>query len=67
MIDPHQFLNVCLKVYGSISTGEFTVLWKHWQAECCAKLNSRVLAAQPHLELIMKVTEHSTLNTKSYK
>ncbi|KAL0840829.1 hypothetical protein ABMA28_014636 [Loxostege sticticalis] len=42
-------------VYGGISTGEFTVSWKHWQAECRSKLGSRVLASQPKLELIMKL------------
>ncbi|CAH1645781.1 unnamed protein product [Spodoptera littoralis] len=42
-------------VYGGISTGEFTISWKHWQAECRSKLGSRVLASQPKLELIMKI------------
>ncbi|KOB75200.1 Nucleoporin NUP85 [Operophtera brumata] len=42
------------RVYGSISTGEFTVTWKHWQAECRAKLISRVFTTQPQLELILK-------------
>ncbi|XP_047024324.1 nuclear pore complex protein Nup85 [Helicoverpa zea] len=42
-------------VYGGISTGEFTISWKHWQAECRSKLSSRVLASQPKLELIMRI------------
>ncbi|KAJ2945829.1 hypothetical protein O0L34_g4731 [Tuta absoluta] len=42
-------------VYGGISTGEFTISWKHWQAECRSKLSSRVLASQPKLELIMRL------------
>ncbi|XP_004927204.2 nuclear pore complex protein Nup85 [Bombyx mori] len=42
-------------IYGGISTGEFTVTWKHWQAECRAKVTSRVLASQPKLELIMRL------------
>ncbi|CAH0578936.1 unnamed protein product [Chrysodeixis includens] len=42
-------------VYGGISTGEFTISWKHWQAECRSKLSSRVLASQPNLELIMRI------------
>ncbi|RVE45771.1 hypothetical protein evm_009571 [Chilo suppressalis] len=42
-------------VYGGISTGEFTISWKHWQAECRSKITSRVLTSQPKLELIMKL------------
>ncbi|KAL4704626.1 hypothetical protein ACJJTC_002883 [Scirpophaga incertulas] len=42
-------------VYGGISTGEFTITWKHWQAECRSKLTSRVFASQPKLELIMRL------------
>ncbi|XP_050346512.1 nuclear pore complex protein Nup85 [Nymphalis io] len=42
-------------VYGGISTGEFTITWKHWQAECRSKLSSGVLAQQPQLELIMRL------------
>ncbi|XP_075973152.1 nuclear pore complex protein Nup75 [Anticarsia gemmatalis] len=42
-------------VYGGISTGEFQLLWKHWQAECRSKLSSGVLASQHKLELIMKL------------
>ncbi|CAG9786436.1 unnamed protein product [Diatraea saccharalis] len=42
-------------IYGGISTGEFTISWKHWQAECRSKLTSRVLSSQPKLELIMRL------------
>ncbi|CAG4992390.1 unnamed protein product [Colias eurytheme] len=42
-------------VYSGISSGEFTITWKHWQAECRSKLTSRVLAQQPQLELILKI------------
>ncbi|XP_052740352.1 nuclear pore complex protein Nup85 [Bicyclus anynana] len=42
-------------VYSGISTGEFTISWKHWQAECRSKLSSRLLAHQPQLELIMRI------------
>ncbi|XP_063618818.1 nuclear pore complex protein Nup85 [Cydia splendana] len=42
-------------VYGGLSTGEFTITWKHWQAECRSKLSSRSVASQPHLELIMRL------------
>ncbi|XP_052759261.1 nuclear pore complex protein Nup85 [Galleria mellonella] len=42
-------------VYGGISTGEFTITWKHWQAECRSKLSGRSLASQPKLELIMRL------------
>ncbi|XP_041978499.1 nuclear pore complex protein Nup85 [Aricia agestis] len=42
-------------VYGGVSAGEFTISWKHWQAECRAKLSSRVLANQPQLELLMRL------------
>ncbi|CAH2038136.1 unnamed protein product, partial [Iphiclides podalirius] len=42
-------------VYGGISTGEFRIVWKHWQAECRSKLNSQVLSSQPKLELIMRL------------
>ncbi|CAH2236491.1 jg21251 [Pararge aegeria aegeria] len=44
-------------VYGGISTGEFTISWKHWQAECRSKLNSRLLGQQPQLELVMRVMQ----------
>lgn len=43
-------------MYGGISTGEFTITWKHWQAECRSKLGSRLLMQQPQLELIMRVS-----------
>ncbi|XP_068631814.1 nuclear pore complex protein Nup85 [Battus philenor] len=42
-------------VYGGISTGEFTIVWKHWQAECRSKLTSKSLSSQPKLELIMRL------------
>ncbi|XP_038212291.1 nuclear pore complex protein Nup85 [Zerene cesonia] len=42
-------------VYSGISSGEFTISWKHWQAECRSKLTSRVLAQQPQLELILRI------------
>ncbi|XP_073944916.1 nuclear pore complex protein Nup75 isoform X2 [Choristoneura fumiferana] len=42
-------------VYGGMSTGEFTITWKHWQAECRSKLTSRAVASQPQLELIMRL------------
>ncbi|KAM3956961.1 LOW QUALITY PROTEIN: nuclear pore complex protein Nup75 [Aphomia sociella] len=42
-------------VYGGVSTGEFTITWKHWQAECRSKLSSRTLTSQPKLELIMRL------------
>ncbi|XP_037293856.1 nuclear pore complex protein Nup85 [Manduca sexta] len=42
-------------VYGGISTGEFTITWKHWQAECRSKLSSGVLSNEPKLELIMRL------------
>ncbi|CAB3223536.1 unnamed protein product [Arctia plantaginis] len=42
-------------VYGGISTGEFQILWKHWQAECRSKLSSGVLSSQPKLELIIRL------------
>ncbi|XP_032523554.2 nuclear pore complex protein Nup85 [Danaus plexippus] len=41
-------------VYGGISTGEFTISWKHWQAECRSKLNSKLLQ-DPQLELVMRL------------
>lgn len=42
-------------VYGGIATGEFQILWKHWQAECRSKLASGLLDSQPQLELIVKL------------
>ncbi|XP_059056919.1 nuclear pore complex protein Nup85 [Achroia grisella] len=42
-------------VYNGISTGEFTITWKHWQAECRSKLSSRTLVSQPKLELIIRL------------
>ncbi|XP_045448581.1 nuclear pore complex protein Nup85 [Melitaea cinxia] len=42
-------------VYGGISTGEFTISWKHWQAECRSKLSSGLLAQNDQLELIMRL------------
>ncbi|XP_060803024.1 nuclear pore complex protein Nup85 isoform X2 [Amyelois transitella] len=42
-------------VYAGASTGEFTITWKHWQAECRSKLGSRMFASHPKLELIMKL------------
>ncbi|XP_045771352.1 nuclear pore complex protein Nup85 [Maniola jurtina] len=42
-------------VYGGISTGEFTISWKHWQAECRSKISSRLLTQHPQLELIMRL------------
>ncbi|XP_053607807.1 nuclear pore complex protein Nup85 isoform X2 [Plodia interpunctella] len=42
-------------VYGGISTGEFTISWKHWQAECRSKLSNRTFASQPKLELILRL------------
>ncbi|VVC88826.1 unnamed protein product, partial [Leptidea sinapis] len=41
-------------VYGGISTGEFTLTWKHWQAECRSRLASGAIQL-PQLELIMKI------------
>ncbi|CAK1546899.1 unnamed protein product [Leptosia nina] len=42
-------------VYGGISSGEFTISWKHWQAECRSKYSSGALAQEPHLELILRI------------
>ncbi|CAK1595716.1 unnamed protein product [Parnassius mnemosyne] len=42
-------------VYGGVSSGEFTIVWKHWQAECRSKLTSQALTSQPNLELIMRL------------
>ncbi|CAF4953700.1 unnamed protein product [Pieris macdunnoughi] len=42
-------------VYGGISSGEFTISWKHWHAECRSKYTSGSLARQPQLELILRI------------
>ncbi|KAJ0176932.1 hypothetical protein K1T71_006941 [Dendrolimus kikuchii] len=42
-------------VYGGLSTNDFTISWKHWQAECRSKLSSGVLASQQKLELILRL------------
>ncbi|XP_014371798.2 nuclear pore complex protein Nup85 [Papilio machaon] len=42
-------------IYGGISSGEFTIVWKHWQAECRAILNSQSLSSLPYLQLIMRL------------
>lgn len=41
--------------FGGMSTGEFTITWKHWQSETRAKLVSGSLPSHPQLQFILRL------------